>query len=353
MCLKTTPFFLYALILFGFLLSACNIEIGGKKNKDEETEIAAPVIILPIERGKISDYMRMSAVLEPLRQVEIFAQSAGTIVKLSIEEGAEVEKGQLLVYLDSADQRLSVERAEALLERERNNLARAKELHDRNMLSPEEYQRAQLVLRDAELSMDQAQLALDRTRITAPFSGIIAERFIDYGDQVSPSRPLFRLVDRSILQLNVWFNESDLPRLRTGQTAEVFTANNPVNPFTARLIRISPVVDPTYGKLKVTFKITNPPTSLKPGQFVELQLTLETRHDVLVIPKRSLVYEAGAPVVFVCRDTLAFRRPVEIGLETGEFAEVTNGVQDGDMIVVDGQATLRDSTVVKVVASDR
>lgn len=349
---KTTLFVFVALLLCGSILSSCKVEMGGKRGKkDDKKDLAAPITAEPISRGDISKYLRLNSVLKPIREINIFAQSAGTILDLYVEEGDIVSKDKQLLTLESSDQDLAAKRALARLEREKNNLSRAQELFNQNMLPEDEFQQIQLSVRDSELQLEQAELALHRTRITAPFKGFISERYVNSGSRIDPSRPLFKLVDDSEIQLEVWVNEADLGALQIGLIADVKKSSNSKQSYKAKLIRISPVVDPTFGKLKATFKLLDISSDLKPGQLVELYLVLETHSNVLIIPKRALVYESGIPTVYINYDNLAFRRLITLGLETGENVEVLGGIAEGELIIVDGQSTLRDSSKVKPVIS--
>lgn len=349
--LLTTLFVFVSLVFSVCILSGCKVQMGRKRDKEDKKNLAAPIIAVPISRGDISKYLRLNSVLLPIREVDVFAQSAGTVIELNAEEGEVVRKDQLLLTLESSDQDLTVKRAQARLEREQNNLALAQELFNKDMLPEDELRQIQLTVRDCELQLDQANLAMHRTRITAPFKGIISERFVNSGSRIDPSRPLFKLVDDSEILLEVWVNEGDLNSFKIGQVAEVKKSTRSEQGFKAELIRISPVIDPTYGKMKATFRLLERSPEMKPGQLVELFLVLETHTDVLIIPKRALVFESGIPVVYINRDSLAFRRLVYLGLETSENAEVLGGINDGELVIVDGQSTLRDSSKVKQVTS--
>jgi len=327
------------------------VKIGQNRNKDEKKDLAAPIITELVSRGDISRYLRLNSILKPIREVSVFAQSAGNILEIKVEEGDLVQKGQVLVILENIDQDLALKRSVARLERERNNLDRAKELFSQNMLPEDEYQQIQLAVRDCELQLNQAELAFSRTQIVAPFKGIITERFANPGSRVDPARPIFSLVDDSEIHLEVWINENELNNFQIGQLADVRKSTNSDVEYKAELIRISPIVDPTYGKMKATFKLLDRSKNIKPGQLVELFIVMETHSNVLVIPKRALVYESGIPVVYINQDSLAFRRLVHLGLETGSSAEIIGGISENELVIVDGQSTLRDSSKVKHVSS--
>ncbi len=353
---RASLLFCFLLIFSGLLcLSGCEIKLGGKKKKknNDTEESLAPVVIRPSWTGDISTYLRLNGVLEADREVEVFSRTMGRIENLTVEEGDRVKSGQILARLENDEQQLALERAQAALESNQAALRRAEELFSRQMIAEDEIERLRLSVRDAELQLKQAELSLKYTIISAPFSGIIAERYVSLGDRVNVSRPLFKLVDNRILRVDGWVAQKDIAKLEIGQEASITTTASSVHNYIARLVRISPVVDPTFGKVKVTFELPGRGVKLKPGQFVELELVLETHHDVQQMVKKALVYEAGIPVVFLAKDSLAFRRRVELGLETGDLVEIISGIDPGDSVIVEGQATLRDSARIKIVTPAR
>ncbi|MDP8228524.1 MAG: efflux RND transporter periplasmic adaptor subunit [Candidatus Electryoneaceae bacterium] len=342
---------LLGMILVCGLLLGCQVELGGKKDKKgDEPPAAAPIAVQPVERGNISSYLCLNAILEAEREVDAFAQTFGKIIELTVEEGDRVSSGQLLARLEDAEQSLTVERARAALEQEQSTLQRAEGLYSRNLMSEDNYERIKLSVRNAELTLQETELALTYTQIFSPLTGIVAQRFVDLGDRIDQSRPLFKLVDRRTLRLNTWVSEVDLCNLRIGQKVSIVSTANSEEQFTAKLIRISPIVDPTYGKVKVTFKVSNPSGTIRPGQYVELKLTLDTHENVILTPKKALVFEAGQSIVYVVKDSLAHRRPIRTGLTSGNIIEILSGIAEGDSVIVEGQATLKDSSRVKVVS---
>jgi len=340
---------LVAVCLMALELAGCKMEFGaGKKHKDDRGT-AVPVKVQPAARGDIANSLRYNSVVEPDKQVQVLARASGAVLKVYVEEGAWVGQGQILLKIDDTEAGLNLERAQAAADRQSVTLKRAEEMFAREMLAKDELEQTTLALRDAELNLKQADLSLTYTAVRSPFSGTVVERLVSEGDQISPGCPLFSVVDRSRLRLNCWVSEKDLQHLIPGIIADVESDVWVGQLFRAELERLSPVVDTKYGKVKAVFRLLDPDEKLKPGQFVELRLVTQTHSQVLLAPKQAVIYEAGTPVVFVARDSLAFHCPVNLGLETADLVELVSGVAEGDQIVIEGQATLKDSTRVKII----
>jgi len=352
--IKATSF-ISSLIVLSVLMTACEIQIGNRKNKDDEEEkTLPPVIVQTVNKGSISSTLRLNSTAKPIKEVRLYSYSIGLVSEVLTEEGSFVNQNQVLVRLDNTDQSLAVERAESTLSRAKYDLDRGEELYKNHLLSENELRQFQLVLRENEINLAQARVNLERCAIKAPFAGTITERFIVAGDKVDPSRSLLNLVDQSSLILEVWVSETVAATLQLGTNGKVVPfSSSSKNSIYATLLRLSPVIDPQFGKRKATFDLGDYSPMLKPGQFVDVFLTLETHTDVVVIPKRAIVYQAGSPVVFVCNDSVAVRRAIKTDLETGDRIEILDGINIGEFIIVEGQSTLKDSTFVNVLTPDR
>ncbi len=329
---------------------ACQIDFSGRRKKrDKNIESAAPVMVQKVARGNISTYLRFNSIIEPLREVDVYSRTIGKVSKLMVEEGDIVKEGQLLALLEDAEQQITLKRAQTELEHNQIELNRARELSSKQMLSVEDLTRAELAFKNAQIAVEQAELMLSYTRITAPISGIISNRFINLGDRVDQTRVLFRIVDRSKLQLNIWVSETESKYMHKGMSAEIITPVDTLKKANVYLVRLGNVVDPTYGKIKATFEFVDENNIFKPGQYVELRMVLETHYNTILVPKSAIIYESGSPFVFTTRDTIALKRPVITGIASGAVIEIINGVGDYDTIITDGHITLRDSATVKVL----
>jgi membrane fusion protein (multidrug efflux system) len=164
---------------------------------------------------------------------------------------------------------------------------------------------------------------------------------------VTAGRPAFRVVDLGALKVEVNLPEKDLARVSPAQVARLRSEVLDEVEVTGKVLRISPVVDPASGTVKITVALDPSQRSLRPGMFVSVEIVTATHAAALLLPKRSLVYEAGAPFVFVVDDEKAVRRAVELGFAERDKVEVLSGVSEGEGVVVVGQSILRDGTEVK------
>jgi membrane fusion protein (multidrug efflux system) len=312
---------------------------------------AVPVGAAPVERRDISSYIETNGVLEAENEVDLIARMNGPIVELSTEEGMTVRRGQLLARIDDRDVRSDLEIARVALAEAKLDFERAERLSESQLISPEEYEQAANAFETAEARYEGTRILLGYTEITAPFNGLIVNRYIDFAQQVSPGTPLFRISDFVPLLCPIQVPERELPRLAVGQSAYLTVEAWSGERFAARVLRISPVVDATTGTVKVTLDVT-PDERLRPGMFARVFLETERRSASLVIPKAALSLESLGDTVYVVGDGVAQRRDVTLGFREGDFVEVTAGLAEAEHVVVVGQDGLSDGTPIRVLGEE-
>ncbi|MBM3329813.1 MAG: efflux RND transporter periplasmic adaptor subunit [Calditrichaeota bacterium] len=339
---------LTVLVLLCILVTGCKTEWSGKE-KGKDPPVAAPVAIDTLRRGTITSFVRFNSVVEASREVDVYARTVGQITSLFVEEGQTVAAGQKLCLIDDAEQRLALFRAEGELSHQSDEWKRAVDLAERGMLPEGDLKRIELARSNAEIAVEQARLLLNWTRISAPIGGLVTSRLVDAGDRVDMARPLFRIIDRSRLWIHIWLSESEAAVVGPNTSIGIVSLADSTIVGRATLDLMGEVVDPTFGKIKARFLLEGSSGRFRPGQFVECRLLIATHVAVLVAPKRAILYESGRPFVFVVNDSIAYKRPVELGLATGGSIEIGDGVEEGELIVIDGQATISDSAKVRIV----
>jgi membrane fusion protein (multidrug efflux system) len=293
--------------------------------------------------------LETNGTLEAENEVDIVARVAGPILELATEEGKIVKKGQLLAKIDPREAKAQVEVARVALAEATRAHERAKQARESEIISLEVYDQALARMETAQAQLDNAQINLDYTEVTAPFNGIIIERVIKLADNVTPNQKLFRISDFDPLLCPIQVPEKELSRLKIGQPARIAVEAWPEDPFPARVLRISPVVDATTGTIKVTLEVSAR-GKLRPGMFASVYLEMDTHANALVIPKTALSFESFGDTVYVAKEGVAERRDLQIGFEEEAFVEVLEGLNDGDRVIVVGQDGLSDGTPVQILA---
>ena len=318
-------------------------------NTADESEDRTPVEVVTLERGPMEAVLRSSANLEAENRVQVFSRTLGLVRDLRVEEGDLVRRGALLLRLDDEEQRASVERVSLELAQARREHDRQEGLFQRELISEQAFNEAVFRLEQLELALEDAMRELAYTEVRAPISGTVSERLVNLGDQVTPNQHLFDIVDFGSIVARIFVPERELPRVRVGQPARVLARALGTDPVVGEIERISPVVDPRTGTVRVTVAVPRR-DGLRPGMFVDVSLVTDVKPDALRVPKRALVYDADRTYLFRLTDQSTVERvPLRVVLEDRDFVEPATGFEEGDRIVVAGQAGLRDGAAVRVL----
>jgi len=208
---------------------------------------------------------------------------------------------------------------------------------------------SQAKLKEMEAVLQQERIRLQNTQITAPFAGEIVRKYVDGGALVSPSTPLVNLVHTETLKVVANVLERDIPLLKPGMKANIQTEAYPGKSFEGKVVRMNMALEVATRTLQTEIYVPNSSRLLKPGMFARLRIALSEKPKTLVIPANAVLEEAGTKFIFVVRGNQVFRTPIVVGFEEDPFVEVLKGVSEGDPVVVKGQESLRDRSIVRVI----
>ncbi len=325
---------------------------GGAEGRNGSPERPAlptmAVAIEPASRGSIATYYSATASLDPDKQADILARTSGVVQRLLAEEGDRVAKGAILLHIEDAEYRHKVTLAEVDVDQNRLRYERAQKMVQQGLTSDENYEAARRDLRSAEAALELAQLELSYTKVTAPFSGRVVRRLVDLGQTVSNGIQLYTLADMSRLLARVHVPAKEFRRIRPDQPVQLVVTSSG-DRLSGRIDLVSPLVDPDSGTIKVTVEVTDYPPSTRPGDFVEVSIVTDRHDDSLLVPRVAVVTERGQSSVYVVDGDTARQQAVEMGFEDDLHAEILGGLGDGELVVVQGQRSLRDGQPISIL----
>ena len=197
------------------------------------------------------------------------------------------------------------------------------------------------------------RLNLDYTEIRTPISGVVSKREIKTGNMVLTNQPTFKVSGFTPLIAVLHIPERQLAKLKDGLQARLSVDAISDMEIEGMIKRISPVVDPETGTVKVTIEAEDSTGRLRPGMFARVKIIYDIHADVLKIPKNAIISEDRESAVFVVRDSVAYRTNISIGYINTTHVEVLTGLSAMDTIVTTGKGSLKDSTKVEIVSTDR
>jgi membrane fusion protein, multidrug efflux system len=288
--------------------------------------------------------------VEARRSVAVGFRVGGLVARVAVEEGQAVREGDLLAALDPEDYRLQLELAQAAAARVNDQFERAREIHSQGRLTPADYTAAETGAREARAHEQMARRALENTRLLAPFTGIVAHRGVQPGEQAGPGVPVFTIVDLDPVRVRVGVPEREIGRVRAGLPARVAIPS--LRGWTGQGVidRIGVVPDPVSRTYPVRIAVPNPAGALRPGMIADVRIDEDARVTALTLPGEAIVRDAsGVTIAYVYfpAEGRVFSRRVEVGSVQGREVEILGGIGPDELVVVGGQHRVRDGARVE------
>ncbi len=310
-----------------------------------EEQPALRVAVFRVVPEVMTEELATTGTVRANEAVEIVSEVSGKVTSILFEEGARVEKGELLLKID--DEELAAERQRTLyrLDLAKRAEARQRRLLDDGVISPEVYDVAQgeLNVMQAELRLIDAQML--KTEIRAPFGGVIGLRWVSLGSFLSTQKRIASLRDVDEVKIDFFVPERYAGLLKAGGEIS-FTVHSSERTFTGSIFAIEPSVDENTRSLLLRARSRNVDGVLIPGAFAGVKLVVREVKDALSVPSIAVIPELGGKKVFVYEQGKAEPRVVETGMRSEERVEITSGLNAGDLVIISGIQQLRPGLAV-------
>ena len=317
---------------------------------DDTTPV--PVVVSAARLAPGEHVVRSAGRLRPARVYRAHSEVQGRLLELPPHPGEPVKAGALLARIDDTLIRAELAKAAAQRAQAEADLSRMERLYARKGASEDELLEARTALAVARADERLARARLERTRITAPFAGVVSARLAEPGDTVSPGTHLLTIIDPAALEVALPVPDRVLPRLQTGQPVRLRIDGLEATLPDAPIARIHPEVDPTTLKGTVVVALDPAPAGAHPGLLVRAELRLRDP-PALRIPLAALRRTSqGTWVWRITPGGAAERVSVETGALAGDEVVIRSGLTEGDRVVVRGFVRLRPGRRVRIVRED-
>jgi membrane fusion protein (multidrug efflux system) len=319
------------------------------------------VTITPVVAMEIEDRIEATGQLVARDHAQIAAEVAGRITEILVEEGASVRAGEPVLAIDPERRNLErdsararVEEARAQLREQERAYERVGELRERGVASETQREQAETAqkLASSRLAAAEAELgvlerALRDASVSAPFDGLVAERFVSRGEYVTPGQKLFELVALDPIEVEFHLPEVDSSRVAEGQIVDVQVVPFPDESFDGEVSVVSPTIDPRSRTLRVKALLPNPGGRLRPGLFARIDLGVALRPNVPMVLEEAVLRRAEGSIVFrAVADNRVERVAVETGVHQAGYVEVLRGLAPGDLVVSRGGDRLSEGQAI-------
>lgn len=349
-------------VLSGVLLAAC----GGAAKTDPAAEKpkGVPVRTATVERRTLADTLLLTGTLRPQAQVEVVAEVNARLLRVVKDEGSRVQQGDVLAVLDETDYRLSHDRAKAALAVAEANKAhavaekeRADSLLKTGGITDKDHLAAQVGLQVSEAALAQARAETAiaaqqhaRAEVRAPFAGRVAKRHADAGTMLAAGGALFTLVDDARLEFRANVPSADYGKVKVGAAVDVSVDALGARKVKGTVARVTPLIEERTRSFEVVVQVPGG-DDLVGGLFARATVKVGEVADALVVPPAALVRDGSDPSsaeTFVIASGKADRKKVSVGVETADAVQVTNGLAQGQQVVLDPPVALGSGAPVEV-----
>lgn len=325
-----------------------------------------PADLYTLKAAPLARTLPLTGTFAALNETTVKAKVAGELVEVTVREGESVKRGQTLARIDQTEvqarvaaRQADVEAARAQLIWAEKNRNTQKALLDKSFISQNAFDNVQsnqdvaiARLRAAEADLVVARKSLGDSVLTAPMSGIVAQRHAQPGERVPLDARIVTIVDLARLELGASVPAAIIGQVKVGQTVAFRVDGFGEREFAGRIERINPSTTAGSRVISVYAVIDNREALLRSGMFAQGEIVLERIENALAIPVAALREEAGRSFVYAIEDGVLRRKPVKTGPAGGsDSVPVLEGLRAGDIIVRHNLGALREGVGARVAAS--
>ncbi len=333
-------------------LSAAGLAACGRDDGQSGYKAPAPVVeVITLESETLRDTIMLVGQLDSESSVAVQPEIDGVIESIDFTEGEPVKKGDVLFVLRDAEQAAHVREARARSKLAAEVFERISALTKKGVSAQAEYDRASAELEVARAEVQLREVELEKTRVRAPFDGVVGARLVSPGERVRRMTKLVRIDAIDRLQLVFAIPEIGVPFVRLGMPVKISVKPFPEIRFDGEVFFVSPTLDATTRRLTLKAWVPNPEHKLQPGLFANLEVELSERANAVVVPDSAILVDQTGPFVWrLDGGGKALRTPVETGLRKASRVEITAGLESGDRIVSAGTQKVTEGAEVAIAS---
>jgi len=352
---KVTSGFIFFIISISLLgLSGCQQE-----RMTAQSDTTIPVRVTQVEKSSIQEFVTTTGTVYATKETILKTEQAGryTIRRnprtgKPFVMGDAVAANTLLFSLDNPEyvNQIAMDSKKLSLESAEREFSKQQSIYEKGGITLSEVKNAEKALIDARYSFDNAEISLAKLEIRAPFEGIIVDLPHYTSSQwVEANTEVATLMDYSRLYAELTLPGKEMGRIQQNQNVAVSNYSQDKQKLEGKVTQISPALDPTSRMFKIKIEASNPDFLLKSGMFVRADIIVQEKADVIVIPKDIILERRGRKTVYIVQRGIALERRLELGIETRDTVEVTEGLNPDDSLIIEGFETLRNRSRVKVL----
>lgn len=338
-----------------------------RRKKPRPKKVVPSVEVWVVQRTDLRRTITVQGRAAAWREAKLACEVAGVIEKFYYDLGDRVDQNKTLVQLDPANYKRRLAEAKANLAKARATLTHAALNHRRlaKLLrsrvtarsqldeSRAAYLRAQADVGLAKVAVEQAEYNLDKTKVVAPFPGVVLQRYREQGEMLPAGTILIHLADYRLIKIEIGLTEDQVVQVRPGQKVVVTFSVFKDRTFPGEIDVVGAAADADTGVFPIRIKVNNPDRKILPGMIAHATMDGRIIKDIVLVPAEAVIEQFGVAFVYIVNDRKAKQIPVKLGPAYGEKRRILRGLKPGDKLVVVGQSQLRPDLPVKIVKVHR
>ncbi len=280
-----------------FILCVCLTILGGCSSQEDKVapQAAVPVRVVKIELQKLQETLDYTGDIKAQDEAVIYPKVSGKVIEKVKEDGALINKGEAILYIDR----------------------------------------------------DEVGLKFEKAPVESTLTGLLGRVYVDIGENVTSGTPVALVVSADKVKIELDIPEKYLPKITTGQEAQISVDSWPNDNFTGSVTKVSPVIDLSTRTAPVEITVPNLDYRLKSGMFAKVRLVTEARDNIPVVLREAIMGHEPDNYVFVVENKKAVFQKISLGIRQGPYFEVRDGLKEGDLVVIMGQQLLSNGTAVE------
>ena len=295
--------------------------------------------VTTVQRGNLLKVIYATGNVTADSTATLRSESGGIVTYIGTHEGMSVKRGQMLLKTDDSDDMLRVEQAktdlrsaQVDLQDKLENLKRMETLYESRSVTRKQLDDAKTQSDLAEISLQQSKIALkiseeelSKTRVTAPFSGVIIFSGAKLGDYLLPDAVCFQMIAPRSILVEAEVDEQDFANVKNGEKCVVAFDAFSDRRFDGFVYRIVPKTNESTKTSKVFIKLTDPPSNLNVGMTATVNIVAAELHDVLLVPRTAVMQLPESNLIYAVEGGIVRAMRVDLGATDGKFSEILGG----------------------------
>ncbi len=341
----------FSLLLFGGLFGWKFLQIS-EIIKNIPTPPPAVVAATKVTRNEWQTSLTGIGSLVAVAGIDVNSEVAGKVRAIHFESGQQAKKGQLLVELDTSTDEAELNGLAAAYQLERTKFARSQQLISRNFISKSDYDLNKATLDEARAVVIAKKTAIEKKRIVAPFTGQLGIRKVNLGQYLAPGDSIVPLQQLQPIYADFTVPEQHLADLSVNQSITLTVQAQPERTFNGRITAINPGIDESTRTVKIRATLDNSERLLRPGMFVNANVSLDSIKSVLTVPDTAITYNPYGDSVFVIESgkqgNIVQLKQITTGETREGRVEIVKGLAENEQVVSAGQVKLRNGMAVTI-----